>query len=84
MEPEATSVTAPIVALTSMLARAPRKTIAIASRCRSSSRRNPTRRSRVTATTGASVLPTAVTTAANGLALIGRFTASAATATAGQ
>ena len=82
--PETTSVPAPIVALMSMLARAPRKTIANASCRRSSCRRKPTLARSMAATKGASVLPAAVTAAASGPSLIGRFTAKAATAIPGH
>jgi hypothetical protein len=67
-----------------MLSRAPTKTMAVASRRRSICRRKPILESRVAATRGARVLPAAVAAAARPLALIGRSTAKAASATPGH
>jgi hypothetical protein len=67
-----------------MLSRAPTKTMAVASRRRSISRRKPTLASKVAATRGARVLPAAVAAAGSTLVLIGRLTTKAARATPGH
>jgi hypothetical protein len=82
--PAISSVAAPIEALTSMLSSAARKTIATASRSRSSSSLNPTRSRSVAARSGARVFPPAIARDASGSTPIETFTANAANATPGQ
>jgi hypothetical protein len=82
--PDSTSTEVPKVALIAMPARAPSPMIATASRRRSSSSRNPVRLRSSTATSGASVLPAAMTAAPRGEGPIGRLTARAAAKIAGQ
>jgi hypothetical protein len=84
MAPETTRVTDPTVALMVIPSSAPRNTMAAASRRRSISRRKPTHRNSVAAASGARVFPAAVTAAASGSVLIGRFTRNAASATPGH
>jgi hypothetical protein len=84
IEPVATRTPTPIVALIVMLRSAPTNTSAIASRRRSSAGRKPIRASRVAATSGASVLPVAVTAAAAGDEVIGKLTRNAPIATPGH
>ena len=76
--PDRTRVPAPIEALTIMLSRA-RTTTAAASRSRSICHRNPTAMRSVATMKGASVFPKAVAAAAHTWALMGAFTAKAAT-----
>ena len=83
-DPKRTSTELPIVALNAMPPSAPIRIRAAASRSRSSSRRKPTRRKSSTATSGATVLPAAMAAAATGDGPIGRLTAKAARAMAGQ
>jgi hypothetical protein len=82
--PDATRTPVPTEALMVMLSKAPTKTMAVASRKRSICRWKPTLASRVAATRGASVLPTAVAAAGRALVLIGRLTRKAASKTPGH
>src|SRR5215216_309286 len=70
--PDATRTPVPTEALMLMLSSAPTKTMAVASRRRSISRRKPTLASKVAATRGASVLPAAVAAAGRTPVVIGR------------
>ncbi|CAM5484393.1 hypothetical protein SAURM35S_06332 [Streptomyces aurantiogriseus] len=82
--PEATSTPVPTVALITMPIRAPRKTSARASRSRSRAVRNPTRRRRRQAHTGATVLPTVMASTGRIDGPSVTFTRNAPSATAGQ
>ena len=82
--PDSVSTALPTVALIVIPIRAPNTTIAIASRIRSSCRRKPARRSSSDDTSGASVLPHAMTAAPSGEGPRGRLTANAPRAMAGH
>jgi hypothetical protein len=82
--PNSRRVSVPQVALANMDPRAPRNTMATASRSRPSSVRNPAFVRSKTATIGARVLPAAIIAAAAGEGPSGRFTRNAATAIPGQ
>ena len=82
--PESVNTEVPMVALMVIPTNAPRTTMAMASRIRSSCRRKPARRRSSLETSGASVLPHAMAAAPSGDGPSGRLTANAAIAMAGH